>query len=103
MSDSQAIIDAQKAAGAITHGQLGPTGSAPLVPTGYTIKHGVRVQLVTGCAWIGGTGVGTGMGYQLGGTGIATGFAAQEIYLRVDNPRKIGVHATQGIIRWTAT
>lgn len=107
MGAEQKKLDAISPASRIRSGTLGPTGPAPLVPSGVgsglgtKTPHSVLVQWATGTAWVGGTGIATGGGYQLGPSGLLA-VGNQEVRIRVTDLSKVWVHATQGVVRWIA-
>jgi hypothetical protein len=103
MGAEQNETDALVPASRVYQGVIGPTGPAPLVPTGVKIRHGVLVQWATGTAWVGGTGVGTGMGHQLGPSGALVDGAFHQVFVKANNVRSVSVNATQGVVRWIAS
>ena len=110
MGDREKELNAITPARFPRSGQLGPTGPAPLLPSGggsglgTKIRHSVLVQCVTGTAWIGQTGLATGAGYQLGPVLSSTGYGLEDqtVRVHVDDLSRVWVHTTQGMVKWIA-
>lgn len=106
MAQNQRVTDEAAPARVVRHGSLGPTGPAPLVPSGaaaHAIKQGVLVQWATGIAYVGGTGIGTGMGHQLGPSGALADGSFHQVFVRADSLRNVWINAPAGMVRWIAT